>query len=122
VAANIEYIWNVGQYEHIKWSGTVEDWDAETAESLAKLGQQWIAGRSQVLFGRDNPEPMPEEAVQELIQKELRGKVVEVTKPETPAASEKKPKPWDVPIETKAPEWEPPTPVVTTIISGLEDF
>lgn len=123
MAATIEYIWNAGPYEHIKWTGTAEEWDKETAESLTALGQQWYAAKTCVLAGVSNPDILPEADAQELIERELGGKVISVT--ENQPVSEDKP--WKVKIETPPNEWEKPGEIAivkptASVPSGLEDF
>lgn len=122
MTAQIEYIWQMEPYQHVKWTGTAEEWDKETAESLTALGQQWYAAKTCVLAGRDNPDILPEADAQELIERELGGKVISVTENQ-PVAEDK---PWKVKIDTPPNEWEQPTaaPVKPTasVPSGLEDF
>lgn len=122
MAARIEYIWNMGPYQHVLWSGTHEDWEQETEESLVALGRQWYAALGCVLHGRDNPEAVAGESAQELIERELGGKVIEVTENQP----EKKTNAWDKPIETPTPEWEKPGQIAVEkpkpVTSGFEDF
>lgn len=120
MAAKIEYIWNMGPYQHVLWSGTHEEWEQETEESLVALGRQWYAALGCVLHGRDNPTPLTEDQVEELIQTELAAKVVEVTEHKP----EKEEKAWTVKVETPEQVWEKPKPaaIAKPATSGFEDF
>lgn len=119
MAAQIEYIWQMEPYQHVKWTGTAEEWDKETAESLTVLGQQWYAAKTCVLHGRDNPEPLPAEKVQELIERELGAKVVEVIEHKP----KKEEKAWTVRVDAPEREWEPPAaPPAKPATKGFEDF
>lgn len=117
-----ELIWNIGQYEHIKWTGSLSEWELLTEKDLVGMGQQWSAAKGCILHGRDNPEAVDTESAQELIERELGGKVIEVT--ENPPA--KKTNAWDKPIETPTREWEKPGEIAVEkpkpVSSGFEDF
>lgn len=104
--AEIEYIWNMGPYEHALWRGTKAEWDQEAEESLLDIGRQWYAAKGYVVYGRDNPAPTSrpapiETTTQGLIETELGGKVIEVTEHQEQPA-------WAVSVTPKAKDWEQP--------------
>lgn len=103
---SLEVIVNTGQFEHAKLTINAKS-EAELIKlmdlsdsTVRAIGTFGLAVKSQVLYGRDNPEVpvVDERPPAQLIQEELDGKVLEVVEHREPpswaVSVTPEPKPW----------------------------